>query len=225
MRELTARQIYELLIGDVLNKPGKIVFTLGDTSVTINTTDTVGNSIQSWLKQWLFDRGIYATEPLNTQEFPDFYLSDEKKTDHMLEVKAFNYEATPAFDIANYESYVSSVANKPYRLNADYIIFGYTMESDGTINIRKIWLKKIWQIAGVSGNYPLKTQVKRGVIYNIRPNTEFKRGFEGPFSSKEEFLCAMYETQKAYRGQAAADEWKEKLKKNYQEYFGADLSF
>lgn len=143
----------------------------------------------------------------------------------MLEVKAFNYEATPAFDIANYESYVSSVALKPYRLGADYIVFGYTMDRDGTINIRKIWLKKIWEIAGTSGSYPLKTQVKRGMIYNIRPNSEFKKGFQGPFSTKEQFLRAMYETHKAYRGEKAASEWKEKLINNYRDYYHTELVF
>ena len=223
MMEKTAKEIFNLLNEEVLNKPGHIVFTLGETSVVINTTDTVGNSLQSWLKQWLVNKGIYESEPINTQEFPDFFLSEKDPKNHMLEVKAFNYNATPAFDIANYESYISSVSQKPYRLNADYLIFGYTMDDDGTINIRKIWLKKIWEIAGKSSNYPLKTQVKRDVIYNIRPNAEFKKDKKGPFANQEEFLSAMYKTQKVYRGDDAANAWKEALIKNYKAYYQKEL--
>lgn len=220
--EKTAQEIFTQLNATIINKVGKIVFSLGDTTVTMKTTDTVGNSIQSWLQQWFRDNGIYESEPTNTQEFPDFYLSATNPKDHMLEVKAFNYYASPAFDIANYESYVSSVAEKPYRLNADYLIFGYTMDN-GNITIKELWLKKIWEIAGRSQRYPLNTQVKRDVIYNIRPNSSFKKGLPPVFSSKEDFLRAVYGTQKLYRGEDKAIAWLEKLKANYREYYHTTL--
>lgn len=127
---------------------GEIVFELAGVKVKINTTDTVGITLQSWLKQYLIDNNIFFSEPYSTQEFPDFFLDDNEPEKHMLEIKAFHYSATPAFDIANFESYCSSVKSKPYRLDADYLIFGYEMESNGDISIKKIWLKKIWQIAG-----------------------------------------------------------------------------
>lgn len=225
LMEKTAREIFDILNSTILNKPGNIVFSMGGTSVTITTTDIVGNSIQSWLKQWLINNDIYQSEPHNTQEFPDFFLSAENEKDHMLEVKAFNYNATPAFDIANYESYIASVAVKPYRLNADYLIFGYTMDENGTIAIRKIWLKKIWEIAATSQRYPLNTQVKRDVIYNIRPNSRFKKDLPSPFANKEEFLTAMYETQKLYRGEENANEWKRLLQESYLEYYNEELIF
>lgn len=221
----TAEEIFDILKKTIIGKPGKIVFTLGETSVTIDTTDTVGNSIQSWLKQWMINNDFYHAEPVNTQEFPDFFLSEEDRNGHMLEVKAFNYNATPAFDIANYESYVSSVAEKPYRLFADYLVFGYSMDAEGTITIKEIWLKKIWELAGTSKRFPLNTQVKRDVIYNIRPNSRFKYGQPSFFNTKEEFLCAIYGTQSLYRGKEKADEWKAKLIHNYSDYFGEKLSF
>src|SRR5690606_7231965 len=130
-----------------------------------------------------------------------------------------------AFDIANYESYVSSVAEKPYRLNADYLIFGYSMNADGVIAIKKLWLKKIWEIAGVSRKFPLKTQVKRGMIYNIRPNSEFKRGVPSPFTSNIDFLRAVYETHSKYKDLATATEWKEKLQRNYLSYYSVSIDF
>lgn len=61
------------------------------------------------------------------------------------------------------------------------------MKGNGNIYVKKIWLHKIWEISGISERYPLKTQIKRDMIYNIRPNTNFKSGTPGPFSCKEDF--------------------------------------
>lgn len=105
MNQITAKKLYnELLSDEIIDKVGNIVFSLAGTSVIINTTDTVGNSIQNWLGQWMKNKNIYCDEPTNTQEFPDFYLSTDKQKG-LLEVKAFNFNASPAFDIANFESY------------------------------------------------------------------------------------------------------------------------
>ncbi len=177
---ITAQQLFLKLINLHLEcKHGSICFKLADVSVTINTTDTVGITLQAWLKQYFIANNIFFLEPANTQEFPDFFLDHHEPHKHMLEVKAFNYNATPAFDIANFESYCSSVKENPYRLDADYLIFGYTMNDFGNITVKKIWLHKIWQIAGTSQRFALKTQVKRGMIYNIRPNNDFKVGNNG----------------------------------------------
>ena len=206
--KLTAQQLYSKLIDLNLEKSlGKINFNFAGVSVNINTTDTIGITLQLWLKQYLINNNIFFDEPSNTQEFPDFYLNDCEPYKHMLEVKAFNYIKTPAFDIANFESYCSSVKDKPYRLDADYLIFGYLMNMDGNITIKKLWLRKIWQIAGSSERYPIKTQVKRNMIYNIRPNTAFKNEKPSPFNSKEDFLFALYKTLKMYKGVSAANDW------------------
>lgn len=224
--KLNATDLYNSLIEQNLDQyKGAITFNLGDVSVKIDTTDTVGITLQAWLKQYMIDNNIFFSEPANTQEFPDFYLDDTEPTKHMLEVKAFNYCATPAFDIANFESYCSSVKEKPYRLDADYLIFGYTMSENGDITINKIWLHKIWQIAGTSKNYALKTQVKRGMIYNIRPNSDFKVNRAGEFKNKDEFLKAIYETLVAYKGIDFAKDWKTTLKNNYEAYFQKKLPF
>lgn len=204
---------------------GVISFNLAGVSVNIDTTDTVGITLQAWLKQYLTDNDIYFSEPANTQEFPDFFLDNNEAFKHMLEVKAFNYNATPAFDIANFESYCSSVKDKPYRLDADYLIFGYTMNDSGDITVKKVWLHKIWQIAGTSQRFPLKTQVKRDMIYNIRPNTDFKAGNKGPFRSKDDFLLAIYKTLVIYKGKSFADDWKQILSINYKKYYGCNLPF
>jgi len=135
---ISAQELFNNLINLHLDsKVGQITFNLAGVSVKINTTDTVGITLQAWLKQYLIDNNYYFSEPANTQEFPDFFLENNEPHKHMLEVKAFNYNATPAFDIANFESYCSSVKEKPYRLDADYLIFGYVMSDNGDITIKK----------------------------------------------------------------------------------------
>lgn len=223
--EKSAQEIFNILKESIINKSGKIQFTLHNTTVIVESTDTVGNTLQSWMKQWFINSRIYYDEPNNTQEFPDFYLSKKNRDESMLEIKAFIFNNSPAFDIANYESYMNSISNNPFRLNANYLIIGYEMDSNGNIFIRKLWLKKIWEISGKSQRYPIKTQVKRDVIYNIRPNSEFKRDLPSPFKNKYEFLKALFQTHSIYRGLTVAKEWEQRFKASYKRVYNIDIDF
>lgn len=224
MEKISALELYNrLLESNIIDSSGSINFNLNGTSVAIDTTDIVGNCIQSWLKQWMSDSDIFCKEPESTQIFPDFYLSDNEN-ENLLEIKAFNFLASPAFDIANFEAYCASLESKSYRLDADYLIFGYTM-NNGIITIKKIWLKKIWEIAGKSNRYALNTQIKRGVIYNIRPVSNFKYDREPAFHSKEEFLAAVYSTLESYRGHDRAVSWKNNVVNNYHDFCNISLQF
>lgn len=224
MEEISALELYNRLISaGIEDSTGSIEFVLNGLSVTINTKDIVGNCIQSWLKQWMTSNNIFCSEPESTQIFPDFYLSNNE-TESLLEIKAFNYSASPAFDIANFEAYCDSLRTKAYRLDADYLIFGYTM-NEGIIKINKIWLKKIWEISGSSTRYALNTQIKRDVIYNIRPVSNFKYERAPVFTTKEEFLTAVYLTLKKYRGEDAANIWKEEVIQSYYSHTNTLLNF
>lgn len=147
-KEISAIELYNLLLEDGIYKyKGNITFKLGKTSTVIRARDTIGNSLQEWLGQWLKDRDIFFFAPNNTQEFPDFFLSEINENDSMLELKTFNSTATPAFDIANFDSYCESLRSKIYRIDADYLILAYDLnESSGIITIKNMWLKKVWQI-------------------------------------------------------------------------------
>lgn len=224
MIKLTAEQIYNRLRVELLGEVGEIVFNFAGLSVKIDTTDSIGITLQSWLKQYMLSNGIYFSEPRNTQEFPDFFL-DDCIDKNLLEVKSFNYFAVPGFDIANFDSYCSSVAEKPYILDADYLIFGYVMSDVGDISVRKLWLRKVWQIAGTSARFPLKTQVKKDMIYNIRPNNDFNRDRDGVFSSKDDFLLAIYNTLVEYKGRVFANNWRNVLSYNYNDYYKTSLPF
>ncbi|ELC8442524.1 NgoBV family restriction endonuclease [Clostridium perfringens] len=225
MIKLTADKLYNRLKHDLVGKEGSIKISFCGLDVEIDSTDTVGNSLQSWLEGYLKEKNIYYRTPDNTQEFPDFYLGENNK-ENLLEVKAFNLDNGPGFDIANFESYCSSLESKSYRLDADYLIIGYRMNGV-IIKIENIWLKKIWEISSSSSSHKLKVQTKRGMIYNIRPCTWYStsnRAKFKPFTEKKEFIEAIHETISNYKNTSIdVDDWYSKVKESYLSYYGEDL--
>ncbi len=179
----------------ILNSEGKILFTLNGLSTLVNDKNIIGNVLQDWLAEWMIKNEIEFVKPPNSQEFPDFYLDPSNPEANLLEIKAFDINAGANFDIANFEAYCSSLITKRYRLDANYLIFGYEL-IDGKLIIKNLWLKKIWEISGPSEAYPVRVQQKRGMIYNLRPINWFSEGritYKG-FGSKEEFLTALHKT-------------------------------
>ncbi len=77
---------------------------------------------------------------------PDFFLNIEDKTKNLLEVKAFNRNATPAFDIADFRMYAEEIIDKPYMLHSDYLIFGYHMNENGVVTVKDLWLMDVLKI-------------------------------------------------------------------------------
>ena len=181
------------------NLTGGTVFQLDNVSLNVKSKDGIGGLIQEWLGLWAKKQGFKLSEHqaiTSSQEFPDFYVDG----DGMLEVKSFDINAGANFDVANFDSYCRSLAEKPERVNADYLIFGYELTGHN-LTIKNIWLKKIWQITCASESYPLKVQRKQGVIYNIRPAAWYSNSARyRTFSTKTQFVSALYETQRIYSG-------------------------
>lgn len=102
--KLNAQDIYDKLINEaqILDIKGQIKFNLGDVSIIVKQKDVVGNIMQEWLKGWFDKVGIEYALSDNTQMPPDFYLNLDDKTNNLLEVKAFNRNGTPGFDIADF---------------------------------------------------------------------------------------------------------------------------
>ena len=50
----------------------------------------------------------------------------------------------PAFDIANFKSFIDSLINDPKRLNSDYLIFSYSFNEE--IILSSYYCKKIWEL-------------------------------------------------------------------------------
>jgi len=228
MVKKNAGEVFEIIKNsdNIIGKQGKIQFNLLNIAVDVNTKDIVGSVLQTWFEQWLIDKEIDYSTRLNTQEWPDFFLdSNPNKTD-LLEVKTFDFDRSPNFDVANFDAYTRSLTTEAYRLDADYLIFGYQMSDEGTVKIRDIWLKKIWEICGSSDRFPLKTQVKQDVIVNIRPVTWYSyRCRFRHFRSRNEFVNAIHQTLQQYPMRAAtADDWLRAVSSNYEFHTGHTLS-
>ena len=199
-KKITASELYNELVENfkIKEKIGSVEIKLGNITAKYNGKDAIGDLLQEWLGEWIKSKNYYFRTKENTQEFPDFLL-DTTDDKGLLEIKTFNADATPAFDIANFSSYSKSLLENPERLNADYLIFSYKMENS-ELSVDNVWLKKVWEIAGISGTNPICLQTKDKQPYNIRPVKWFsKRATKNkPFTSKLEFVKAISQTHKKY---------------------------
>jgi len=193
-------KIYNALLKNLHSLQGGTIFKIGDVSIKVEGKDGLGGLIEEWFGAWAEGEGFKIKNPKKeggSQEFPDYYVGDDNA---LLEVKAFDSSASANFDLANFESYCDSIAKTPERVNSDYLIFSYKL-SGSKLSIENIWLKKIWEITCPSERWPIKTQTKRDVIYNIRPASWYStRSRYKVFSTKKEFIDAVFETQAEYTG-------------------------
>jgi NgoBV restriction endonuclease len=226
MKSITAQELFDkiLIESELVGKTGKILFSLNDFSVQINSKDSVGNLIQEWLSQWIYSNEIIFEHNSNSQKFPDIYLNTVDKTKGLLEIKVFDFDRGPGFDLANFDSYCNSLLTHAYRLDSDYLIFAYQMNGPD-ITIKNVWLKKIWEISGGSGGYPIKVQEKKKIIYNLRPITWYStRNTFKPFDKIEDFLLALSNTRYQYP-QTRGDNghWLRNVLQNYKLHTGVSL--
>ena len=165
----------------------------------LDLKDICGSIIQELICKWLESRNYKFTTKQNTQEFPDILLHGKNGIESLLEIKSFDLDRSPNFDVANFESYVAKVLQDVRIVFTDYLIFGYRLNK-GILKIEKIWKKKVWEITGRSSRYPVKTQVKRNIIYNIRPVSfhSSKKVQFSCFQDKETFIQAIQDTLNQY---------------------------
>ncbi len=224
--KLTSAELYSKLVDDykIIGEIGVINFTLKNFTISIETKDTVGNLLQEWLKSWMKHENIDFVENTNSQTFPDFHLDVDNKKNGLLEVKSFDWDRGPGFDLANFDSYCNSLLENAFRIDSDYLIFSYQMVGS-QITIKNVWLKKIWELSCPSSTYPIKVQEKKQIIYNLRPSVWFsERSKFKPFSSKEDFLSALNETRYQYpQTRHANGHWLTKVLKNYETHTGISL--
>jgi hypothetical protein len=195
-----AEQLFEALLNkNVIGSCGKIFFEIQNSKYQIVDNSIIGHVIQAWLKPFMKENNISYRVADNTQEFPDFFLHDEKSDTDLLEIKCFTGSAN--FDVANFLSYCRSLVEKPYRLNNDYLIFQYKQSTDGVI-IENIWLKKVWQICGSSERSGLKSQWKYNQLHNIRPANWYGKGKieYPPFTSRIELINALQSVLNTHAG-------------------------
>lgn len=227
--KLTANEVFDKLMIDdkILEVKGQIKFYLGNVDIIVKQRDVIGNIMQEWLEGWLKHNEITYKLNTNTQMPPDFYLNPDDLKSELLEVKAFNYDATPGFDIADFNAYQSEIIVKPFMLHAKYLIFGYQMQEDGYVVIKKLWLQNVWEICRRMEYWPLNLQVKDKVVHKIRPCTWYSKGKSiryKPFTSLEDFISAIEHT--VYQNPKTREksgEWLKLFLKSYEKEYNTKL--
>ena len=229
-RQMNALDIFTALVDEekILTSKGQIRFNLCDIEMTVKNKDIVGGAIESWVREWMVKKNIVFDVNTLTQTKPDVYLNPSDHKKDLLEIKAFNRDRGPAFDLADFKGFAQEMVEKPYLLDLDCLVFGYTMnETTGVIKVRNVWLKKIWQLAGSSGIWPLKVQGSqdRSIIKKVRPVVWYaERSAYRPFMSKFDFLSAYEQTYYDYQAtRASASMWKFQLSQSYKKYYGKEL--
>ena len=224
----TPEQVYDRLLNvdKIKSVEGQIRFYLGDVDIIVRQKDVVGNIIQEWVEGWLRRNNIAFAPNDNTQMPPDIFLNPDDRTTDLLEVKAFNYSASPGFDIADFRAYAREIVQNPYMLHTKYLIFGYSMNSQGIVTIRELWLKSVWEICRSMEGWPLNVQYKNGVIHKIRPAKWFGNRSKFPmFSSLEHYLSAIEETLFSYPDTHELSKgWRKKISDSYKSFYGKAVS-
>lgn len=220
---MSSNTLFERLkMSSLVGAKGQMFFYLNNIPTQIFDSSVVGNVIQEWLKAFMTEQGIPYESPSNSQEFPDFYMNLEDKTKDLLEVKCF--KTSPNFDVANFLAYCRSIVDSPHRLNANYLIFEYAQLEDG-IEIKGIWLKKVWEITCASERSALKIQWKQNVAVNIRPaNWNAKKTDYPAFKNRRAFVLALktvLDTNSA--GGEWRKNWLKKVEENYLNSIGERL--
>lgn len=220
---MSAQKLFdELQQSGIVGATGETYFELHGLKTLVRDSSIVGNVIQEWLKSFMESKKIGFRFQTNTQKFPDFFMHMSNDQVDLLEVKCF--KKAPNFDVANFMAYAESLLTEAYRLDSDYLILEYRENETGVV-IKNVWLKKVWEICSASERTPVKTQIKKGIYYAIRPaNWASKKTNFPVFGSKLEFVRAL---EKMVNGYSTANpiqkNWFHTVAKVYQSQTGHSL--
>ncbi len=201
---------------NLIGSLGRTTFSMSNLSIVVTTKDIIGNIIQEWFSKWMQDQGIEVHGGPHTQSWPDFVFSD----DMHLEVKAFDGDAGPNFDVANFDAFIRSVLEHPERLDTDHIIFEYRLVGEQIV-ISNIYNKKIWEITGPSDTNILNIQVKQGQPINIRPKN-WRSSRVLVFANRQSFVETLGQAVERFRGDIYPN-WYDRVAAAYQTATGHPL--
>lgn len=208
----TIEELFQLTKETLVGKSGTITITFANRPHTYSGNDVIGNCLQEWLPNWFSYLGVDIQSGAHTQEFPDF-VANFNNISYDVEVKAWNVNNAPAFDLSNFFSFLETTYTDPGKLNASYFILGYRPAEDGFaqgFELEKVYLKHIWEITNKSRNYPIGLQVKRGTPYAMRP-CNFYKYEEKHFNDIYEFVDAVTEAFRLFEASSdlpfTPDEW------------------
>jgi hypothetical protein len=203
-------ELYEKALNEIKGEKGVITINIGGIPKISSSNDIIGNCVQEWIPQWLDDNGLKLEANNNSQVFPDF-TAHIGGTKYDMEVKCWNYDNAPAFDIANFDGFYREIFTNPNKLYAKYLIFGYTPVKHG-FKIENVYLKNLWEITAKTSTRPIGLQVKQDSPYAIRP-FPFHKNPGNSFVNIHEFVKAIYETRKLFpiKNMIDPDEWLQKV--------------
>lgn len=196
-------------------KHGTISITFANRTHIYTGNDVIGNCLQEWLPDWFQFLGLDIRPGQGTQVFPDFVVCFDN-VQYAMEVKAWNITNSPAFDLANFHSFIEQTYSSPNKINAQYFIMGYKPDDDGFsqgFTVEKIFLKHIWEITAPSTKYPIGLQVKRNSPYAIRP-FNFYKDPDRCFQNRDDFINAIKDTYQLFPSNSLPFdylEWYEKV--------------
>lgn len=208
----TLEELYHKAVENIKGEPGVITITLAGIPKISGSNDIVGNCVQEWIPQWLEDNGLNLKPNDSPGRFPDF-TADINGVQYDMEVKCWNCQNAPAFDLANFDGFYREVYNHPDKLYATYLIFAYTPTKHGFV-ISDIYLKKLWEITSRARKYPLGLQIKQKRSYAIRPFAFHKKPGKS-FADIHEFVEAVYKARKMFPlpDMIDPDDWQKKVSK------------
>lgn len=230
MKKITIDKAYDELVNNfkINNASGNIQFKLNDFQIVVKQPNVVGNIIEEWLSDYWMENKQYNIIHNLGQTAPDFWFDPDNKEHELLEIKCFDYiNRGPGFDIANFQSYIREIVDKPYRLHSKYLAIGYGMDIEsGIVTIHQVWLKKVWELCSSSNKRPIKVQEKKNVIYNIRPSVWYGNRSTFPtFECLEHFLSAVEQTIYDYsQTRPVAENWLKNLIESYNDFYGVSLN-
>ncbi|MBT1035456.1 NgoBV family restriction endonuclease [Canibacter sp. lx-45] len=117
-------ELFLLTQNKLVGEHRAVSITFANRSHIYSGNDVIGNCLQEWLPDWFTFLGINIRAGGHTQKFPDF-VADFDGVSHDIEVKAWNINNAPSFDLANFYSFLESTFSEPGKLNAHYFILGY----------------------------------------------------------------------------------------------------
>lgn len=219
--------LYDAFLKEIKEKKGIIKIQIGDVITISKANDIVGKCVEEWLDTWFHEKaqnnGFELIPNKSSQKFPDYEAVFHNKK-HPMDIKCFNYNNNPAFDISNFDSFLRSTYESPDKLFADYFIFSYLPNSSNepySFIIKEVYKKKIWEIVGTDLNqtrkHPITIQVKQNRPYAIRPAGSFVKNKNLPNEDLLNFVNKIIETGLKFNrfgkeSIPSVDKWKSRIK-------------
>lgn len=214
IKDLT--DLKKLLSQHIRKEQGTITINIANINHVSTSNDIVGNSLQEWLPSWFKSNGLNVIPNKNTQTFPDFIAHFPNQTVDM-DIKCWNFSKSPAFDIANFDSFYATMYDNPDKIMAKYLVIGYLPNSTG-FTIEYVEVKNLWDLMGTTSKSPLKIQIKHDHPYAIRP-VSFYNNPKSSFGDIDSLLKAVVKMRKLYpqlTSKYTPDEWYTKVSTSLQ---------